>query len=70
MGSFSQEDSGCADSAKKTAGVHVRELLRLKKKEEDAIRAKAIAAQPTPRKINLIMARAAPESPIDDAFGA
>ena len=44
-----------------------RELLRLKKKEEDEQRAKAIAAQPTPLKI---MAHAAPESPIDDALGA
>ena len=45
-----------------------RELLRLKKNEEDAIRARAIAAQPpTPIKI---MAQAAPESPIDDVFGA
>ena len=57
------------DSAKKAA--HARELLRLKTKEEDELRAKAIAAQPTPLKS---MAQAAPESLIarhcDDAFGA
>ena len=54
------------DSAKKAADA--RELLRLKKNEEDAIRARANAAQPpTPLKI---MARTAPESPIGDVFGA
>ena len=55
------------DSAKTAADA--RELLHLKKNEEDAIRARprAIAAQPpTPLKI---MTRAAPESPNDDVFG-
>ena len=54
------------DSAKKAADA--RELLCLKKNEEDVIRARAITAQPpTPMKI---MAQAAPKSPIDDVFGA
>ena len=53
------------DSAKKAADAC--ELLCLKKKEKDELRAKAIAAQPTPLKI---MAQVAPESPIDDVFGA
>ena len=43
------------DSAKKAADA--RELLRLKKKEEDEQRAKVIAAQPMPLKI---LARASP----------
>ena len=55
-----------ADSAKKAADA--RELLRLKKNEEDTIRARVIAAQPpTPM---TTMVQAAPESPIDDVFGA
>ena len=55
------------DSAKKAADA--RELLRLKKNEEDALRAKAIAAQlPTPQL--KITAHVAPESSIDDVFGA
>ena len=60
MGSYA------VDSAKKAADAH--ELLRLRTNEEDAIRARAIAAQPpAPLKI---MARTAPESPIGDVFGA
>ena len=53
------------DPAKKASGA--RELLRLKKKEEGELKARAIAASPAPPKT---MARAAPESPIGDAFGA
>ena len=53
------------DSAKKASDA--RELLRLKKKEEDELKAKAITASPAPR---MIMAAVAPESPIDDVFGA
>ena len=45
-----------------------RELLRLKKKEEEGeLGARAIAASPASRKA---MAQAAPESLIGDAFGA
>ena len=55
------------DSAKKASDA--RELLRLKKNEEGAIRAKAIAAAP-PTPQSKIMAHAAPESPIGDVFGA
>ena len=55
------------DSAKKASDA--RELLRLKKNEEDAIRAKAIAALPPTPQLK-IMAQVAPESPIDDVFGA
>ena len=55
------------DSAKKAADAQCHELLRLKKKEEDELRAKAIAAQPTSLRI---MAQATPESQIDDVFGA
>ena len=55
------------DSANKASDA--QELLRLKKNEEDAIRAKAIAAAPPTPQLK-IMAQAAPESPIDDVFGA
>ena len=58
------------DSAKKAADMRelLRELLRLKKNQEDAIQARAIAAQPpTPMGI---MAQSAPQSPIDDVLGA
>ena len=55
------------DSAKKAADA--REMLRLKKYEEDALQAKAIAAQPPTPQLK-ITAHAAPESPIDDVFGA
>ena len=55
------------DSAKKAADG--RELLRLKKREEDALRAKAVAIQPPTPQLK-ITAHAAPESPIDDVFGA
>ena len=55
------------DSAKNASDA--RELLRLKKNEEDAIRARTIAAQPPTPQLK-IMAQAAPESPIGDVFGA
>ena len=55
------------DSAKKAADA--RQLLRLKKKEEDGLRAnaKALAAPATPLHI---MAQEAAVSPIDDVSGA
>ena len=52
-------------SAKKASDA--RELLWLKKKEEDEQKTKAIATQGTPLRI---MAQAALNSPIDDVFGA
>ena len=59
------------DSAKKAADARDRELLRLKKKEEDELRAKAkaLTAPATPLQI---MAQEAPVSPIliDVVFGA
>ena len=54
-------------SAKKAADA--QELLRLKKNEEDALRAKAIAAQPPTPQLK-ITAHVAPESPIEDVFRA
>ena len=57
------------DSAKKASDV--RELFRLKKKEEDEMRAKAkaIAIPAMPSTIQ-VMAHKAVDSPIDDVFGA
>ena len=63
----SEWEAKAQDSAKKTADA--RELLGLKKKEQDELRAKAkaLTAPATPLQI---MVQAAAVSPIDDVFGA
>ena len=62
-------DAIAQDSAKKASDA--RELLRLKKKEEDEMRtkAKALAIPATPDTIE-VQAHKAVDSPIDDVFGA